>query len=519
MSDFSSDPTKLTSLEVAGVPTMGMSGIPATSGSVWFVDSVHGSAGGAGTADDPLATITQAQTAAVAGDVVVMLSGHAETVAAAGGITLSKAGITYVGLGNGTERPTFTFATLTTAAFLITGADISMSNFAATTSVDQIVSPFVVSGSHVAMTNWTWFDGSAVLEALRAVLTTATANDFLCDLTYHGYTTGTHGVNGVRLVGGRNPAVNINYYGKVTTAVVEFVTTAVVDAQITGQFYVSGTTDLSKNVVDTVTGSTWTAIGFDGAAGLSFDGGSGKAISGNDVSTVIADLAVPTADATTNLLARDVTGNKTDASVTAVTTTKSLMGYVKGAISMLTVGVADAVTNAFASDVIGNKTDASVYLPATTKSLLAYLKGNADLQENVVVSATATMVNGNTLFTVAGGPIEIVSLVSICATANDGTASTLQYQSTGTLGATTQTISGASAVLTSAAAGTTVILQGTALATAPLVNANAANIVAVNGSIVVPAGLIKAVIGTGSTTGTWTHFLRYRPLAKGVTVS
>jgi hypothetical protein len=51
-----------------------------------------------------------------------------------------------------------------------------------------------------------------------------------------------------------------------------------------------------------------------------------------------------------------------------------------------------------------------------------------------------------------------------------------------------------------------------------VVNANGANILASPGGIVVPAGTITAVVGVGSTTGTWTHFIRYRPLAKGVTV-
>jgi len=39
------------------------------------------------------------------------------------------------------------------------------------------------------------------------------------------------------------------------------------------------------------------------------------------------------------------------------------------------------------------------------------------------------------------------------------------------------------------------------------------------GTILVPAGAIKLVIGTGSTTGTWKHFIRYAPLAPGVTVT
>lgn len=42
--------------------------------------------------------------------------------------------------------------------------------------------------------------------------------------------------------------------------------------------------------------------------------------------------AVPTADATTDALIRDVVGRKTDAAVTAVGTTKTLMAYLKGLV-------------------------------------------------------------------------------------------------------------------------------------------------------------------------------------------
>lgn len=139
--------------------------------------------------------------------------------------------------------------------------------------------------------------------------------------------------------------------------------------------------------------------------------------------------------------------------------------------------------------------------------------------EVAVVTGAAVISNGLALFNVVGGPIEIMELVSICQTADDTTASTLQYQSTGTLGATTQTISGASVSLASAAIGTSVILQGTALATAPIVNANGASISATPGGIVAPSGAIKAVVGVGPTTGTWKHYCRYKPLAPGATVT
>jgi len=179
---------------------------------------------------------------------------------------------------------------------------------------------------------------------------------------------------------------------------------------------------------------------------------------------------------------------------------------------------ADNTGNSFVPDVIGNKSDAAVYTPGTTKSLEAYAKGTIDMVEKCVATSAAVMVSGATKFTITGGPIEITSLVSICVTANDATASTLQWSADGTDGSAT-TFSGASASLANAAAGASVVLQGTTLATAPTVNANGVALNASGGvSIIVPAGIITHTIAVGSTTGTWKHYLRYKPLGPGITV-
>lgn len=86
-------------------------------------------------------------------------------------------------------------------------------------------------------------------------------------------------------------------------------------------------------------------------------------------------VPVATADATNNVYLQDPVGNKTDASVTAVGTTKSIIAYLKGLITMGTVQSADSTANAFEGDVTGNKTDASVIVVGTTKSIIAYVKG------------------------------------------------------------------------------------------------------------------------------------------------
>lgn len=155
--------------------------------------------------------------------------------------------------------------------------------------------------------------------------------------------------------------------------------------------------------------------------------------------------------------------------------------------------------------------------PADGVSLAEVLRETFDQMDKTAVKAAAVIVNSDVLFTIAGGPIEIIGLHSVCVTANDGTASTLQYSHDPTDGAAT-TISAASASLASAAAGAMVSLVGTALTTAALLTANGAALGPTRG-IVCQAGTITAVVGVGSTTGTWKHVLRYRPLARGVTVT
>ena len=139
-----------------------------------------------------------------------------------------------------------------------------------------------------------------------------------------------------------------------------------------------------------------------------------------------------------------------------------------------------------------------------------------DSADSVAITASKVMVNGDVIFTITNGPIEIVDLFSVCQTIDDTTASTLQYKSNPTSGTAT-TISGASSSLATAAIGSTnatVRIAPTALSTAPAVIPSTSGGVSlglnVANKILVHAGTLSIVIGIGSTTGTWKHYLRYR---------
>ena len=138
-------------------------------------------------------------------------------------------------------------------------------------------------------------------------------------------------------------------------------------------------------------------------------------------------------------------------------------------------------------------------------------------EEQCVETDAKVMVNGDVLFNVKNGPILIQELISVCQTANDATASTLQYKSNPNGGATATVISGASASLANSASRACVRLHPTALSTAPAVIAASAGGASlglnVGNRVIVQDGTISIVVGVGSTTGKWKHYLRYRPMS------
>ena len=63
------------------------------------------------------------------GDVIFVAPGHAETVSAAAGMVFDVAGVTIIGFGNGTLKPTITLDTANTADIDVTAANVTIANF------------------------------------------------------------------------------------------------------------------------------------------------------------------------------------------------------------------------------------------------------------------------------------------------------------------------------------------------------------------------------------------------------
>lgn len=103
-----------------------------TTGEYFFVSSATGTngAGYGKSPDKPVATIDYAVglCTAGAGDIIIVMPGHAETVSAAGGLDLDVSGITIRGIGAGALQPTVTLDTATTADIDIDAANITIEN-------------------------------------------------------------------------------------------------------------------------------------------------------------------------------------------------------------------------------------------------------------------------------------------------------------------------------------------------------------------------------------------------------
>ncbi len=221
------------------------------------------------------------------GDRVFVLEGHIETISAAN-TALAIAGVQVIGLGTGNNRPVVTFSGVT-SSFRFSGANFSMSNIVGTTVTDLLQKPFDVAANQVSL-DIEWQDGSDALEAISVIRATGVVN-LKINLKYRGYTTGNAAVNPIKLDGVVNADIYIDAYGIVSTAWVNFVTTLCENISVRGRLYTQGITNFTRDVVDTITGSTWDAHIFDASFGGWVSGGSAAALASDDVSAVATSVA------------------------------------------------------------------------------------------------------------------------------------------------------------------------------------------------------------------------------------
>lgn len=223
------------------------------------------------------------------GDVIVVAAGHTETISAAAGVVLNKAGATIIGLGVGNNRPVLTFGTSTAASFDVTADNCEVRNIVGVAGIDGLTKPFNVTGDNCIL-DIEWQDASASIEA-ATVVRLDTANNSKLKLKYLGFIAGNAAVRTVAVDDCDNVDIEIDAYGVVSTAWVNMVDAASSNVKVRGRLYTSGITNSTRLVVDTVTGSTWDAIIYDSSRGVTIEGGSAEAFAVSDVASLAATIA------------------------------------------------------------------------------------------------------------------------------------------------------------------------------------------------------------------------------------
>lgn len=138
--------------------------------------------GNDGTFNAPFATLDYAVSRCVAnrGDVIFVKPGHAETISSASIAALDVAGVAVIGLGVGSNRPTFTYTTATTANIPITAANMSIQNLLFVANFADIASFFTATGTSTptdfTVENCEFRDTASNLNALTIITGNATAN-------------------------------------------------------------------------------------------------------------------------------------------------------------------------------------------------------------------------------------------------------------------------------------------------------------------------------------------------------
>lgn len=225
-------------------------------GNVFWVDSGNGRNLGPGTVDKPFATIDYAIGRCVAnnGDVIMVKPGHTETITAAGGIAVDVAGVSIIGLGNGSDRPTVNFTTSTAATITLSAANVYMNNILFTGGVDALGSPIVVSAADVTLEDCETRDVTG--QATDWIRTTAAANRFRL-LNHRHDGDSAAGANAfLAIVGGDGIVVDgLRCDGNFAVGGIDVRTTATTDLEVRNVvFRTRNAADIF--LVDTITAST-----------------------------------------------------------------------------------------------------------------------------------------------------------------------------------------------------------------------------------------------------------------------
>ena len=369
-------------VEIRGVPLLNT-----YAGNVFWVDSA-GTLNGTGTFKRPFASIDTAVGNCTAnnGDIIFVKPGHVETVIAAAGLDLDVAGITVVFLGNDTERGYITFTTDTAADMDVDAANITMINPRFVAGVDALLGPIDVNAAGFKLVNATIEDAAAI-SAIDWLVADANADDMTIDgVLYRESTTGTQNQSLIQVAAATRPTIkNVRATGDFATGIIEN-GTAWVDATL--ENLVLDNSNSSPTVcVFLVAGST----GWFLNSSLRVASGSTGYTAANAMQ-IAPDVVVTGTDG--NVAADPTIGNLEDAAATgSVTTTDTLMSYVKQLVTMLG---AEGDTNPVSEILSGTsgittwKTGAAPATGISMSEVLRYISENLGAVDTAAATGVVT---------------------------------------------------------------------------------------------------------------------------------
>lgn len=242
-----------------GIPLIGAGPI-LTTGKVLFVNNSHGNASNGNTGEDPdrpLSSISaaMAKCRANSGDHIICGPGHVEQITAADQLVLDVAGVTLLGIGTGSNRPTINFAGATTADMNIAAANTVLSNFLFTGGIDALTSPLDIAADDVALLNVEYRDVTG--QCLNFIAISGGVDRLLISGFRH-IGDSAAGTSASILVNGASTRLEISNFhidGNFSVAAINFATSASANVDI-HDGYIRTRNAADVCIADTITGST-----------------------------------------------------------------------------------------------------------------------------------------------------------------------------------------------------------------------------------------------------------------------
>lgn len=166
-----------------------------------------------------------------AGDLIIAMPGHTETVTAAAGLALDVAGVTVLGLGSGSDRPTVNFTTAVTASMRVSAANVTVQNVLFTGGIDALTLPVDIRAADCSLIDIETRDVTG--QATDFIVTTAAADRLKIKGWIHRGATAAGADTAISIVGGDGIEIdNFDIDGNFAVSAIENVTTACTNLKI-----------------------------------------------------------------------------------------------------------------------------------------------------------------------------------------------------------------------------------------------------------------------------------------------